>query len=141
MTFWRFEKFGYNHLSAAGFQPNGIADFERHGRPPSRSTGREICARLTWPLSPSEITCHRSRGCIRAGAKILQKIVQNSAADLFPARRFFTQPLSCSSPSARFGQHVKADMYFHGATRGVDRAGPFHDHLSTTNHKLLPVAV
>jgi len=50
MTFWRFKKFGYSHLSAAGFQPNGIADFERHGRPPSRSTGREICALLPWPL-------------------------------------------------------------------------------------------
>jgi hypothetical protein len=28
--FWRFEKFGYSHLSAASFQPNGIAEFERH---------------------------------------------------------------------------------------------------------------
>jgi hypothetical protein len=33
--------------------------------------------------------------------------VQNSAANLFRSRRFFTQPLSCSSPIARFGQHVK----------------------------------
>ena len=33
--------------------------------------------------------------------------MQNSAANLFRARRFFTQPLSCSSPIARFGQHVK----------------------------------
>jgi hypothetical protein len=32
--------------------------------------------------------------------------VQNSAANLFRSRRFFTQPLSCSSP-IRFGQHVK----------------------------------
>jgi hypothetical protein len=32
--------------------------------------------------------------------------VQNSAANLFRSR-FFTQPLSCSSPIARFGQHVK----------------------------------
>jgi hypothetical protein len=45
--FRRFEKFGYSHLSAAGFQPNGITDFERHVPfPPSRSTGREICALL-----------------------------------------------------------------------------------------------
>jgi predicted RNase H-like HicB family nuclease len=28
--FRRFEKFGYSHLSAASFQANGIADFERH---------------------------------------------------------------------------------------------------------------
>jgi hypothetical protein len=30
MPFWRFEKFGYGHLSAARFQPNAITDFERH---------------------------------------------------------------------------------------------------------------
>jgi hypothetical protein len=28
---------------------------------------------LPWPPSPSELTCHRSRGCIKAGAQILQK--------------------------------------------------------------------
>jgi hypothetical protein len=30
MPFWRFEKFGYGHLSAARFQLNDITDFERH---------------------------------------------------------------------------------------------------------------
>jgi hypothetical protein len=58
------------------------------------------------PSPPSELTCHCSRGCTKAGAKILQKIAQNLAANLFRSR-FFTQPLSCSSPIARFGQHVK----------------------------------
>jgi hypothetical protein len=32
--------------------------------------------------------------------------VQNSAANLFRSRRFFTQPLR-AAPIARFGQHVK----------------------------------
>jgi hypothetical protein len=51
---WRFEKFGYSHLSAASFQPNGIADFERHWPlPPSRSTGRKICA--LFALAPIAI--------------------------------------------------------------------------------------
>jgi hypothetical protein len=36
--FWRFEKFGYRHLSAASFQSNDIADFERHGPFPPGST-------------------------------------------------------------------------------------------------------
>jgi hypothetical protein len=53
--FRRFEKFGYSHLSAASFQPNGIADFERHSPfPPIAGIGREICALLAWPPSPSE---------------------------------------------------------------------------------------
>src|SRR5215469_7225167 len=46
------------------------------------------------PSPPSEIICHRSRGCIKAGAKILQKIAQNPAANLIRASRFFTQPLT-----------------------------------------------
>ena len=46
------------------------------------------------PSPPSEIICHRVGGCIKAGAKILQKIAQNPAANLIRAFRFFTQPLT-----------------------------------------------
>jgi hypothetical protein len=85
--FRRFENFGYSHLSAAGFRPNGIADFERHVPfPPVAARGREIRAMLAWPPSPSEI-CHRSRGCIKAGTEILTKIAYNSSANSSANRR------------------------------------------------------
>jgi len=84
--FRRFEKFGYSHLSAASFQPNGIADFERHCPfPPVAARDARFAPRLPWPPSPSELTCHRSRGCIKAGAQILQK----------SAREFDSEPHSC----------------------------------------------
>jgi hypothetical protein len=81
--FRRFEKFGYSHLSAASFQPNGIADFERHSPSPQSQHGtRDLRLACLGPSSPSEITCHRSRGCIKAGAEIFQKIAPNLAAKI-----------------------------------------------------------
>jgi hypothetical protein len=53
-SFRGFEKFGYSHLTAASFQPNGIADSERPGPfPPIAGTGREIRALLA--LAPIAI--------------------------------------------------------------------------------------
>src|SRR5260370_14231751 len=58
MPFLRFEKFGYGHLSAARFQPNGITDFERHRPLPELQQGvgdLRPAAPLATP-SLSEIT-------------------------------------------------------------------------------------
>jgi hypothetical protein len=79
--FRRFEKFGYSHLSAASFQANGIADFERHVPfPPVAARDARFAPRLPWPHR--ELTCHRSRGCIKAGTEILERLSANSAAGL-----------------------------------------------------------
>jgi hypothetical protein len=120
--FRRFEKFGYSHLSAASFQPNGIADFEHHGPfPPVAARDARFASCLLWPPSPSEITCHRSRGCIKAGAEIFKRLLTNSAAGLIRQYARWSPPTSVGWAKLRAPEHLAHLRPWHSAVSRTTR--------------------
>src|SRR5262249_1269211 len=103
--FRRFEKFGYSHLSAAGFQPNGIADFERHVPfPPSQHAGARFAPCLLGP--------HRhQKSAIAVGAALRQgrKFLQRSPRrDPMRAVRVY---LRAAARTFRLNNHAHSSSY------------------------------